>query len=148
MRQNSLHRIHRLARLEALLLLQPGALNRRQPLDQLGVELATELTWLDPRNACLNLVAGPSALQVQVLFELRGRDQLSLLVNSREGMSSGAPLSRAVLEQVLDRLLRLVPGTSLAYRSDRDGPIRQGTARPSQLEVMLKPSSPSTIPGG
>jgi hypothetical protein len=44
-------------------------------------------------------------------------------------MSSGAPLSRAVLEQVLDRLLRLVPGASLAYRSDRDGPIRQGTAQ-------------------
>jgi hypothetical protein len=118
-----------LARLEALLSLQPGSLNRRQPLDQLGVELATELTWLDPRNACLNLVAGPSALQVQVLFELRGRDQLSVLVNSREGMSSGAPLSRAVLEQVLDRLLRLLPGTSLAYRSDRDGPIRQVTVQ-------------------
>jgi hypothetical protein len=26
-------------------------------------------------------------------------------------------------------LLRLLPGTSLAYRSDRDGPIRQGTAQ-------------------
>jgi hypothetical protein len=59
-----------LARLEALLSLQPGSLNRRQPLDQLGVELATELTWLDPRNACLSLVAGPSALQVLVLMNL------------------------------------------------------------------------------
>lgn len=137
-----------MARLEALLSLQPGALNRRQTLDQLGVELATELTWLDPRNACLSLVAGPSALQVQVLLELRGRDQLSLLVNSREGMSSGAPLSRAVLEQVLAILSRLLPGTTLDYRSDRDGPIRQGTAQPSQLEQLLEASSPSTIPGG
>ena len=118
-----------MARLEALLSLQPGAENCHQPLNQLGVELATELTWLDPRNGCLSLVAGPSALQVQVLLELRGPDQIGVLVNSREGMSSGAPLSRAVLEQVLDRLLRLLPGTSLAYRSDRDGPIRQGTAQ-------------------
>jgi hypothetical protein len=137
-----------LARLEALLSLQQGALNRRQPLDQLGVELATELTWLDPRNACLSLVAGPSALQVQVLLELRGRDQLSVLVNSREGMSSGAPLSRAVLEQVLAILSRLLPGTTLTYRSDRDGPIRQGSAQPSQLEQLFETSSPSTIPGG
>lgn len=137
-----------MARLEALLSLQQGALNRRQPLDQLGVELATELTWLDPRNACLSLVAGPSALQVQVLLELRGRDQLSVLVNSREGMSSGAPLSRAVLEQVLAILSRLLPGTTLTYRSDRDGPIRQGSAQPSQLEQLFETSSPSTIPGG
>lgn len=118
-----------MARLEALLLLQPGAENHHQPLNELGHELATELTWLDPRNACLSLVAGPSALQVQVLLELRGRDQLVVLINSREGMSSGSPLSRAVLEQVLDLLLRLLPGTALAYRSDRDGPIRQGSAR-------------------
>ncbi len=119
-----------MARLEALLSLQPGPENLHQPLNQLGVELATELTWLDPRNGCLSLSAGPSALPVQVLLELRGHDQLGVLVNSREGMSSGSPLSRAVLEQVLDRLLRLLPGTSLAYRSDRDGPIRQGTAQP------------------
>jgi hypothetical protein len=82
------------------------------------------------------------------LFELRGRDQLSVLVNSREGMSSGAPLSRAVLEQVLAILSRLLPGTTLAYRSDRDGPIRQGSAQPSQLEQLFEASSPSTIPGG
>jgi hypothetical protein len=136
-----------LARLEALVSLQPGAVKLRQSLDQLGAELATELTWLDPRNACLSLVAGPSALQVQVLLELRGRDQLSVMVNSREGMSSGAPLSRAVLEQVLGLLLRLMPGTGLAYRSDRDGPIRQGTAQPNPLDVVLEAPSPSTIPG-
>ena len=118
-----------MARLEALLSLQPGPENRHQPLNQLGVELATELTWLDPRNGCLSVSVGPSALPVQVLFELRGRDQLGVLVNSREGMSSGAPLSRAVLEQVLVRLLRLLPGSALAYRSDRDGPIRQPTAQ-------------------
>ena len=118
-----------MARLEALFSLQPGAVNQHQALNQLGHELATELTWLDPRNACLSLVAGPSALQVQVLLELRGPDQLVVLVNSREGMSSGSPLSRAVLEQVLALLLRLLPGTALAYRSDRDGPIRQGSAQ-------------------
>ena len=69
---------------------------------------------------------------VQVLMELRGPDQLDVLVNSREGMGSGAPLSHAVLEQVLDLLLKLSPGTDLTYRSDRDGPIRQGSGQRTQ----------------
>jgi hypothetical protein len=120
------------ARLEALLSLQPGAENRRQALDQLGHELAAEITWVDPRNACLSLAVGPSAMAVQVLLELRGPDQLGLMVNSREGMGSGAPLSHGVLEQVLDLLLKLSPGTDLTYRSDRDGPIRQGSGQRTQ----------------
>jgi hypothetical protein len=48
-----------------------------------------------------------------------------VLVTSQEGMSRGAPLSRAVLEQVLVRLQELVPGCTLHYRSDRDGPVEQ-----------------------
>lgn len=122
----------RLARLEALLSLQPDAENRRQALDQLGQELAAEITWVDPRNACLRLAVGPSALAVQVLLELPGPDQLGLMVISREGMGSGAPLSHAVLEQLLELLMRLLPGASLAYRSDRDGPIRQGSGLHNQ----------------
>jgi len=117
-----------LARLESLFNVQPGAENRRQALQQLGQDLGTELTWLDPRNACLSLSVGPSALPVQVLVELRGDEQLVVLVNSREGMGSGAPLSHAVLQQVLDLLQQRVPGAELAYRSDRDGPIRFGAA--------------------
>lgn len=114
-----------MARLEALLNVKPSAEDCRQTLNQLAVSLDGEMTWLDPLNACLSLSVGTSALPVQVLFELRGRDQLGVLVNSREGMGAGAPLSHAVLEQVLDLLLRLVPEAGLAYRSDRDGPIRQ-----------------------
>jgi hypothetical protein len=125
-------RTFRVARLEALLSLQPGAENRRQALDQLGHELAAEITWVDPRNACLSLAVGPSAMAVQVLLELRGPDQLGLMVNSREGMGSGAPLSHAVLEQLLELLMRLLPGAALAYRSDRDGPIRQGSGQRNQ----------------
>lgn len=117
-----------MARLESLFNVQPGAENRRQALQQLGQDLGTELTWLDPRNACLSLSVGPSALPVQVLVELRGDEQLVVLVNSREGMGSGAPLSHAVLQQVLDLLQQRLPGVELAYRSDRDGPIRSGTA--------------------
>ena len=104
----------------------------RQTLNQLAVSLAAELTWLDPRNACLSLSAGASALPVQVLMELRDPDQLGVLVNSREGMGSGAPLSHDVLEQVLDLLMRLLPGAALAYRSDRDGPIRQRNGQRNQ----------------
>ena len=121
-----------MARLEALLKVKPSAEECRQTLNQLAVSLAAELTWLDPRNACLSLAVGASAMAVQVLFELRDPDQLGVLVNSREGMGSGAPLSHSVLEQVLDLLLKLSPGTDLTYRSDRDGPIRQGSGQRTQ----------------
>ena len=80
-------------------------------------------TWLDQRNASLALLPGSAAVPVQVLLELRGRGELLVLVTSREGMSRGAPLSRAVLEQVLMRLQELAPGCTLHYRSDRDGPV-------------------------
>ena len=130
--QNPWIRACLVARLEAQLSLQPGAENHRQALDQLGHEWAAELTWLDPRNACLSLAVGASAMAVQVLFELRDPDQLGVLVNSREGMGSGAPLSHDVLEQVLDLLMRLLPGAALAYRSDRDGPIRQRNGQRNQ----------------
>jgi hypothetical protein len=113
------------ARLEALLSLRPGAESHRQALTQVGRPWAAELTWLDPRNACLSLSAGPSALPVQVLMELPGNNQLVVMVNSREGMGSGAPLSRGVLQQVLARLEELLPGATVTYRSDRDGPIRR-----------------------
>ena len=121
-----------MARLEALLKVKPSAEECRQTLNQLAVSLAAELTWLDPRNACLSLAVGASALPVQVLMELRDPDQLGVLVNSREGMGSGAPLSHDVLEQVLDLLMRLLPGAALAYRSDRDGPIRQRNGQRNQ----------------
>ena len=121
-----------MARLEALLKVKPSAEECRQTLNQLAFSLDVEMTWLDPRNACLSLSAGASGLPVQVLMELRGPDQLGMLVNSREGMGSGAPLSHAVLQQVLDLLLKLSPGAALAYRSDRDGPIRQRNGQRNQ----------------
>ena len=121
-----------MARLEALLSGMPGDRELRLLLEQLDPGPGGTITWLDPRNACLSLSAGASALPVQVLMELRGPDQLGVLVNSREGMGSGAPLSHAVLQQVLDLLLKLSPGTDLTYRSDRDGPIRQGSGQRTQ----------------
>ncbi len=114
-----------MARLEALLTLRPGAESHRQALAQLGRPWSAELTWLDPRNACLSLSVGPSVLPVQVLMELRGNDQLVVMVNSREGMGAGAPLSHGVLQQVLALLEQQLPGAVLTYRSDRDGPIRR-----------------------
>jgi hypothetical protein len=81
-----------------------------------------------PRNASLALLSETAAVPVQVLLELRGASQLGVLVTSREGMSRGAPFSRAVLEQVLAQLQTLVPGCSLHYRSDRDGPVEQVSA--------------------
>jgi len=115
----------RLARLEALLTGMPGERELRLLLEQLDPGAAGTFTWLDPRNASLALLPETAAVPVQVLLELRGRSQLGVLVTSREGMSRGAPLSRAVLEQVLTRLQEMIPGSALLYRSDRDGPVEQ-----------------------
>ncbi|KMM16477.1 hypothetical protein [Synechococcus sp. GFB01] len=65
---------------------------------------------------------------MQVLLELRSSSELVLLVRSREGMGSGAPLSTAVLEQVLKLLQSALAGASVQFRSDRDGPIRKAAA--------------------
>ena len=91
-------------------------------------------TWLDQRNASLALLTGSAAVPVQVLLELRGRGELLVLVTSREGMGTGAPLTQSVHEQILQRLAQLLPEGVLQYRSDRDGPLeRITTSHPSGL---------------
>jgi hypothetical protein len=113
----------RLARLEAILTGMPGDRQLRLVLEQLDPGSGGTFSWLDQRNASLALLPGSAAVPVQVLFELKGRGELGVLVTSREGMSRGAPLSRGVLEQLLQRLQQLLPDSGLRYRSDRDGPL-------------------------
>ncbi len=125
-----------MARLEALLTGMPGDRELRLLLEQLDPGEAGTFTWLDPRNASLALLPETAAVPVQVLLELRGRSQLGVLVTSREGMSRGAPLSRAVLEQVLARLQALIPGSALHYRSDRDGPVDHATPVKASRAVL------------
>ena len=114
-----------MARLEALLTGMPDDRELPLLLEQLDPGARGTFTWLDPRNAALALLSDTAAVPVQVLLELRGRSQLGVLVTSGEGMSRGAPVSRAVLEQVLAQLQALVPGSAVHYRSDRDGPVEQ-----------------------
>jgi hypothetical protein len=114
----------RLARLEAILTGVPGDRELRLVLEQLDPGSAGTFTWLDPRNASLALLPSSAAVPVQVLLELKGRGELGVLVTSREGMGRGAPLSRCVLEQLLQRLQQLLPDSGLRYRSDRDGPLK------------------------
>ncbi len=116
--------LQRLARLEAILTGVPGDRELRLVLEQLDPGPAGTFTWLDQRNASLALLPGSAAVPVQVLFELKGRGELGVLVTSREGMGRGAPLSRDVLEQLLQRLQQLLPESRLRYRSDRDGPLK------------------------
>jgi len=124
-----------LARLEALLTGMPEERELRLLLEQLdpGPDRGT-FTWLDQRNASLALLPGSAAVPVQVLLELRGRGELLVLVTSREGMGTGAPLTQSVHEQILQRLAQLMPESVLQYRSDRDGPLERITAsHPSGL---------------
>jgi hypothetical protein len=113
----------RLARLEAILTGVPGDRELRLVLEQLDPGGAGTFTWLDQRNASLALLPSSAAVPIQVLLELKGRGELGVLVTSREGMGRGAPLSRGVLEQLLQRLQQLLPESGLRYRSDRDGPL-------------------------
>ena len=112
-----------MARLEAILTGVPGDRELRRVLEQLDPGSAGTFTWLDQRNASLALLPSSAAAPVQVLLELRGRGELGVLVTSREGMGRGAPLSRGVLEELLQRLQHLLPESGLRYRSDRDGPL-------------------------
>ncbi|NDD69714.1 MAG: hypothetical protein EBZ29_10145 [Synechococcaceae bacterium WB9_4xC_028] len=124
-----------MARLEALLTGMPEERELRLLLEQLdpGPDRGT-FTWLDQRNASLALLPGSAAVPVQVLLELRGRGELLVLVTSREGMGTGAPLTQGVHEQILQRLAQLLPESVLQYRSDRDGPLERITAsHPSGL---------------
>ena len=113
-----------MARLEAILTGVPGDRELRLVLEQLHPGSAGTFTWLDPRNASLALLPSSAAVPVQVLLELKGRGELGVLVTSREGMGGGVPLSRGVLEQLLQRLQQLLPESGLRYRSDRDGPLK------------------------
>jgi hypothetical protein len=114
-----------MARLEALLAPVADGEEFRGALAALSRQMGGSFTWLDDRNASIALTKGPRALPVQVLLEIRPRCQLGVLVGSREGMGSGAPLSTAVLEEMLAGLQASVPAASVRFRSDRDGPVRQ-----------------------
>ena len=91
-----------MARLEALLTGTPGDRELRLLLELLDPGPAGTFTWLDPRNASLALLPQSAAVPVQVLLELRGRNQLG----------------------VLAQLQALIPDAALTYRSDRDGPLQ------------------------
>lgn len=115
-----------MARLEALIAPVVDGEPVRSALAALAREIGGTLTWLDSRNGSIALTTG--ALAVQVLLELRPGAELGVLLSSREGMGSGAPLSCAVLDQLLAGLQAAVPGARVLFRSDRDGPIRQPAA--------------------
>jgi hypothetical protein len=117
-----------MARLEALLAPVADGEPLRVAIARLAQEMGGTVVWLDGRNASIMLTAGKAALAVQVLLELRPRSELVVLLSSREGMGSGAPLSGGVLEQLLVGLQAVAPGAQVLFRSDRDGPIRQVAA--------------------
>ena len=113
-----------MARQEALFRGAPELKKLRPVLERLNPGARGSFTWLDPRNASLVLLPGSAALPVRVLLEMREWGELAVLVTSREGMTRGAPLSHGVLEQVLVQLQKLLPQSTLLYRSDRDVPSR------------------------
>jgi hypothetical protein len=113
-----------MARLEALLAPVSDGEDFRGAVAALAREMGGTVTWLDGRNLSIGLTAGPRGLPVQVLLELRGGAELGVLLSSREGMGGGAPLSGALLVQLLAGLQAAVPAARVLFRSDRDGPIR------------------------
>ena len=126
--QNGTQPHRAMARLEALIAPVVDGEPVRDAMAELAEALGGRFTWLDSRNGSIALTTGSRALAVQVLLEIRPRGELGVLVRSREGMGSGAPLSCAVLDQLLAGLQAGVPGARVLFRSDRDGPIRQAAA--------------------
>lgn len=116
-----------MARLEALLSGMPTEPDARRCIEDLAVALGEPCSWLDPRNAVLAIHAGAFSLPIQVLLELKGRGQLGVLISSREAVGRGAPFTGEVLQQVLAHLSQLIPRLVVSYRSDRDGPVLQGS---------------------
>ena len=120
-----------MARLEAQLTGMPAEPDAHRCIEDLAKALGEPCNWIDLRNAAIAIHAGAVSLPIQVLLELKGRGQLGVLISSREALGRGAPLSQAVLEQVLEHLGRLIPDAQLLYRSDRDGPLlHAGVAQP------------------
>lgn len=120
-----------MARLEAQLTGMPAEPDAHRCIEDLAKALGEPCNWIDLRNAAIAIHAGAVSLPIQVLLELKGRGQLGVLISSREPLGRGAPLSQAVLEQVLEHLGRLIPDAQLLYRSDRDGPLlHAGVAQP------------------
>jgi hypothetical protein len=113
-----------MARFEALITPVADGQALRAALEQIAQSWGAALTWLDRRNASLDLISG--GLPVKLLLELRRGDVLGVLVSSREGMGAGAPQSKKLLDQLLRELLAHVPRAQVQFRSDRDGPICQG----------------------
>ena len=113
-----------MARFEALITPVADGQPLRAALEQIAQSWGAALTWLDRRNASLDLVSG--GLPVKLLLELRRGDVLGVLVSSREGMGAGAPQSKKLLDQLLRELIAHVPRAQVQFRSDRDGPICQG----------------------
>lgn len=119
------------ARLEAQLAGMPAEPDAHRCIEDLAQALGEPCNWLDARNAALAIHAGSLSLPIQVLLELKGRGQLGVLISSREAVGRGAPLTKSLLNQVLEHLGRLIPDAQLLYRSDRDGPLlHAGVAQP------------------
>lgn len=86
-----------MARFEALITPVIDGHDLRETLDQIAQQWDGSLTWLDRRNASLDLVS--AGLQLKFLLDLRRDDDLLLLVTSREGMGAGAPRTQELLEK-------------------------------------------------
>ena len=86
-----------MARFEALITPVIEGNDLRETLDQIAQQWGGSLTWLDHRNASLDLVS--AGLPLKFLLELRRGDDLLLLVTSREGMGAGAPRTQELLEK-------------------------------------------------
>ncbi|WP_188020778.1 hypothetical protein [Synechococcus sp. RS9907] len=122
-----------MARLEAWMDGVVDSPDRRQALSQLTGRLGGQLEWLDPRNAEVKLACGDQALLVTAWIELLPSNRLRLLLSSPEGMSTGAQVTSTALEAILQGLLDIAEGSTVRFRSDRDGPLLkpQGIAIPA-----------------
>ena len=62
--------------------------------------------------------------------------RLHLLLSSPEGMSTGAQVTTTALAAILQGLLDIAEGSTVRFRSDRDGPL----LKPEGIAIPAGPS--------
>ena len=88
--------------------------------------LHAEIDHRTPAHLSALLRGGHEQLRMQLFADVQAKAEgpvLELVLMSREPMGQGAPLTRAVFQQMLELAASALPDLQLCFRSDRDGAL-------------------------
>jgi len=113
-----------------LLVLQlPAAIAANSVLDSLTSlldQVDAEVDHRTPAHLSAMLKPAGESQRMQLFADLQsktGGARLELVLLSREGMGTGAPITRQMFERLVGLLEQQLSSLSLVFRSDRDGAV-------------------------